>query len=579
MFDKIDTALIFCAGYGKRLRPLTDILPKPLLPVNGCPMLFKIIDKLRGVGVKRFFVNIHHLPQKFADIFGLGSDIFTETDVAVANYNGCEIILVYEPEILDTGGGIKNILEKFKIDYPIIVHNGDILFDAPAENFISSAEFAIRDDAFASVCSRSSGNLANVGISDDKIVDMRFQLGAEYEKLVQYCGFFVLSEKSYPFFKAEQQKAFSVVDTFLKMISSGKKLAVFMEDFGSWDDIGTRKEYFSVNSAQLPDEFSALAALCEAGFEPIGLNRITKGASARRFFRFTNKGEKYVACFYCPEPKENLLYEKDAKFLEACFVPVPKIIYSDESIRLSVMEDGGSRDMSEVPATKKEVFYKKALRAAKRLHTYATAEYKKSPFDIASAFDDALYSWEQNYFWDECVIGEFQMNIERPEKEFSHLRSTLLSYPTSLVFRDFQSQNVMVSENDEIRVIDFQGMRLGNPFYDVASLLFDPYVEPLSEEFLESVLREYVFTEPYNSNIYNYEFAKEMLNLAGAQRLMQALGAYGFLSRKKGRLEYKKFFKPAAYNLEKCAKSVGLTEISNIAKRIFEESEKYKMLS
>ena len=70
-----------------------------------------------------------------------------------------------------------------------------------------------------------------------------------------------------------------------------------------------------------------------------------------------------------------------------------------------------------------------------------------------------------------------------------------------------------------------------------------------------------------------------MLNLAGAQRLMQALGAYGFLSRKKGRLEYKKFFKPAAYNLEKCAKSVGLTEISNIAKRIFEESEKHKMLS
>lgn len=70
MKGKIRSALILCAGYGSRLRPLTDRLPKPLLPAGGRPALFAAMDKLRPAGIRDFFVNVHHLPEKFAEAFG-----------------------------------------------------------------------------------------------------------------------------------------------------------------------------------------------------------------------------------------------------------------------------------------------------------------------------------------------------------------------------------------------------------------------------------------------------------------------------------------------------------------------------
>ena len=71
MSENLKTALILCAGYGTRLRPLTDKLPKPLLPVRGKPAIFAVMDKLRAAGVYDFLINVHHLPEKFAEIFEL----------------------------------------------------------------------------------------------------------------------------------------------------------------------------------------------------------------------------------------------------------------------------------------------------------------------------------------------------------------------------------------------------------------------------------------------------------------------------------------------------------------------------
>lgn len=89
MKGKIRSALILCAGYGSRLRPLTDRLPKPLLPAGGRPALFAAMDKLRPAGIRDFFVNVHHLPEKFAEAFGLPAGTFADSRVAEARYKDC----------------------------------------------------------------------------------------------------------------------------------------------------------------------------------------------------------------------------------------------------------------------------------------------------------------------------------------------------------------------------------------------------------------------------------------------------------------------------------------------------------
>ena len=102
--------------------------------------------------------------------------------------------------------------------------------------------------------------------------------------------------------------------------------------------------------------------------------------------------------------------------------------------------------------------------------------------------------------------------------------------PSVLVHRDLQSQNVMV-RNGEPFLIDFQGMRLGSPFYDLGSLLCDPYVE-IGEEGRAALLRYYYdLTRPH----YDWEQFRELFLSGSAQRLMQALGAYGFLGRERGK--------------------------------------------
>lgn len=108
-------ALIFAAGRGNRLKPLTDTTPKALVPVDGKPMLEHVILKLKAAGFDRIAINIHHLGQQIID-FLRANDNF-----------GVEIYLSDEREyLLDTGGGIKHAEPFLNGDEPFLVHNVDI---------------------------------------------------------------------------------------------------------------------------------------------------------------------------------------------------------------------------------------------------------------------------------------------------------------------------------------------------------------------------------------------------------------------------------------------------------------------
>ena len=577
MSENLKTALILCAGYGTRLRPLTDKLPKPLLPVRGKPAIFAVMDKLRAAGVDDFLINVHHLPEKFAEIFELPPDSFKRGRLAKTHYCGSSVRLVFEPQILDTGGAVKNILPFIDTSKPLVVHNGDIYFDCPADEFLSAAQENVSDAACAAtLCLRSGGNMPNVGVDSlGNVCDMRFALAAPYEKIAQYAGFFVLNPLIFDRFRRAKTAKFSVVDIFLDALRAGERIAGFFADGGEWADIGIRAEYARLNSRGLPDEWVALAELCECGFEPneADIRKVAKGASTRAFYRFSKGGEKLVGCFYSDLLRENFLYAPIAEFLCGCGVPVPKILFHDAHKKIIVMEDAGARDIGELPPEERQGAYFAALRAAKILHTKASEKFAANPIELCPPFDADLYRWEQDYFYRECAQGVFGINIPRPDSDFEVLTRRLLDFPRRLLFRDFQSQNIMVSEGGDIRVIDFQGMRLGNPFYDVASLLFDPYVEKLGGEFVDDALGEYLDFLP-DASFPSFAESREMLNFAGVERLLQALGAYGFLSAKKGKTEYVKYFAPAAANLLGCAQKCGLSGIAEFASAILEKTRR-----
>lgn len=112
-------ALIFAAGLGTRLKPLTDTMPKAMVPVNGKPLVQILIEKLKGIGVTNIVINVHHFAQQIIDFvqanrqFGINIQFSDETDL-----------------LLETGGGLKKAARLFPNDQPILVHNVDILSNA-----------------------------------------------------------------------------------------------------------------------------------------------------------------------------------------------------------------------------------------------------------------------------------------------------------------------------------------------------------------------------------------------------------------------------------------------------------------
>jgi MurNAc alpha-1-phosphate uridylyltransferase len=105
------TAMVLAAGLGTRMRPLTDAKPKPLLLVGGKTMLDHALDRLIGVGIKRAVVNVFYLAEQIEQHLKARNDI--------------EIVISRETELLDTGGGIANVLSAFE-DKPFFALNADL---------------------------------------------------------------------------------------------------------------------------------------------------------------------------------------------------------------------------------------------------------------------------------------------------------------------------------------------------------------------------------------------------------------------------------------------------------------------
>lgn len=306
-------------------------------------------------------------------------------------------------------------------------------------------------------------------------------------------------------------------------------------------------------------EFAA-RTLGLAHTDDIKLTPLSGRGSDRAFYRLTwGPTHSAILIKYDPKRTENAFYGDIATFLRNINVPAPVLICHDSDQCLMIMEDLGNNDLWALrnkPWEIRQKLYRKTLAVIHKLHSFPVEDFPSAEVKLMEPFGPELYKWEQEYFRDNFVIEFCKIKLEpafsqQLNKELQSPAERIHAASQSLVHRDFQSQNVMVRDGEPY-LIDFQGMRFGNPFYDLGSLLCDPYVHFSDEELDELLTFYYQLTE---RGMGWEEFQQDFWQ-ASTQRLMQVLGAYGFLGLKKGLPAFLNHIPAGLANLQRAASRV-----------------------
>ena len=288
----------------------------------------------------------------------------------------------------------------------------------------------------------------------------------------------------------------------------------------------------------------------------IRIQPLAKGGSDRDYYRVEAAGtETLILVKYGGQREENRHYVSIARFLDGEGINVPRIYFHDEEEGLIWMEDLGETDLWEhraEPWPQLGALYRRALDQAHLLHSLARESPAVEALRLEREFNAELYLWEQNYFFENCLERYFKVdpdlvNLHRRGAPLEKIAAELAALPRVLVHRDFQSQNIMV-RNGETFLIDFQGLRPGLAQYDLASLLYDPYVALSAGQ--RDELLNYYFGKGAGPGVQAPPDFRRIFDLCAMQRLMQALGAYGFLGLVKERLQFLDHIAPAVASLK-----------------------------
>ena len=591
-------AFILAAGLGTRLKPLTDFIPKPLLPVLGRPLLELVLERVAATVDGPIGINLHW---KAAEV---------EAWIRRTPYAE-RVTLFHEDPILGTGGALKNA-EAFLKDGPFLVHNADVLSDIDLGGLLTRhaesgapATLAVHDHPdFNTV--RISGGGAYAGLGDSAPGGGR---------LLAFTGIAVYSPE---FLDLLPGGPSSVTHAWEKARTQGRRVAVADVIGRTWMDLGTPVSYaraaFTGLDAQgerifihpgartdglhseghviveagaavlpgvelqdclvLPGARVAASARSEIlgdGFaiplppmarpQPLRNALLGKGTaegilvgtggSDRSYFRVgTKEGTRIL--MVCPEGDPLYASHMEVQaFLVSHGFPAPVLFDRHEATRSAVFEDLGDDRLydwlkfNHDPANV-EAVYRKILSAAALLHRDITKHTKEMPLLEERQFDIGHLRWETDYFLERFVLGVLNRDCSKDaalKKELDRLAERVAGYPRVILHRDLQSQNIMILRDGNPRFVDYQGIRMGPPGYDIASLLWDPYA-PLSDEMRTRLLRFYVAESGFDPE----EFLVTLIPCR-LQRHMQALGAYGFLAKVKGKTHFFKYIPEALWML------------------------------
>jgi len=554
-------ALILAAGLGTRLRPYTDHTPKPLFPVDGIPLLDRLIFQLKAAGCSAVAVNTHHLHEKI------------EAHIASSSY-GIPVFTRHEPEILGTGGAIRNLSDFWDED-PFLVVNADILTDI---NFKEVFEFHFRNNALGTLVLVDAPPLNSVAV-DAKGSISHFlspsELSGTSLKSYTFTGIQVLEPRVLSLFPEKVPS--SSIDIYRRLISEKSPPRAFIDNTRKWQDLGTPERY----QTTVRKEMATAAFQSAFGLPPedsIRWTLLAGDGSDRIWHRLQSGGQNIVASDHGlnPEPGSSEVdsFVSIGQHLMHLNLPVPRLHRYDLFSGWVFMEDLGDTHLQEVvsdqdPPSTIAPLYREVL---DNLICFSTAGI--DGFDTAwtcqsAAYDRALIlERECAYFIDAFLKGYLGLDVSAGDfqSDFERLAAGALSGAfTGLMHRDFQSRNILI-HNDHPRIIDFQGARRGPIQYDVASLLIDPYVclsEPLQEELYAYTVSSLSKSHRFNPNEFRrcYDFCRITRNL-------QMLGAFGYLSRVKGKRRFEQYIPDAVNTLKRNLAKLDLPEVSKLMKLV-----------
>jgi NDP-sugar pyrophosphorylase family protein len=238
-------ALIFAAGLGTRLRPITDTMPKALVPVGGVPMLERVLCKLRDAGIDSFVVNVHHFAEQI------------EAFLASHDFGVPVAISREEREPLETGGGIRHAAPLLaSTEARFLVHNVDILSNLDirwllAQDDPSNLATLLLIDAPADRYLLFDEEMRLVGWTNVRTGEVKSPFLPDFDpaqyRRYSFCGIHIVSEAVFEKMAAWPEK-FSIIDFYLSECAAGSIRGVVAQEL-RLIDIGSPEKLAEANNS------------------------------------------------------------------------------------------------------------------------------------------------------------------------------------------------------------------------------------------------------------------------------------------------------------------------------------------
>lgn len=226
--------MILAAGLGTRLRPLTDRIPKALVPVAGVPILERVAGRLIAAGVRHLIINLHHHADQI------------RTFVEARDRFGIEVSYSLEPDRpLDTGGGLKHAARQFRQRGDFFLHNVDVLSDVDLTELLDEhrrhhalASLAVQanDDADRYLLRSGENQLCGYGSGKSQRVLRSCTSGGSLQR-VDFCGIQVLHSDIFE--RLSEEGVFSIVYSYARLAEAGASIRTYDVGNAWWTDIGT----------------------------------------------------------------------------------------------------------------------------------------------------------------------------------------------------------------------------------------------------------------------------------------------------------------------------------------------------
>ncbi len=224
-------AMIFAAGLGTRLRPLTDTRPKALVEINGVALLEIVARRLITAGTTDLLINVHHFAEQIAEFVQRKSNF------------GIRVLLSYEEHLLDTGGGLKKAADFFEEGQPFFVHNVDVIssldLHALYQHHIASHALATlavqaRPTSRYLIFDRDHQLCGWKTVPENRVEWARTPVGETVD--LAFNGIHVISPGLLQ--QMTEEGAFSIIKTYLRLAGHGGMILAFRRDDCYWRDVG-----------------------------------------------------------------------------------------------------------------------------------------------------------------------------------------------------------------------------------------------------------------------------------------------------------------------------------------------------